>query len=1307
MLDVKKLLKKAIKRKVRVTDALIVSFLISGNLLYAENLTVMKDEIIINENGNGYEPPSGTDIFNNYGTISGSTPYISNSISGNGIYLGNIKTVNNYGIISGSSFNGNEKTRGNGMLGIDETGFETINNYGVISGSTYAEEAPNSNFVSPEYRRVLSSGNGISGNTYNEINNYGFISGFVYAYQPDESGNGISGNTYNEINNNGVISGYGNTPEGYNDTWPIEGYAYSNESANGIYSRQGIENVNNKGIISGFAVVNHGNVSYSGGSDDNGNGVLSGYYNSPAGDIGNINNNGVISGSFIFNTKKSDNSVPGKKFHVGNGIYSNQGIENVNNNGIINGYSYYTKASKFENWIRRSGNGISTAGVIETINNNGTVSGYHGPIDSPSARYIGNGIYTKGTITEGTITKVIESITNNGVVKGSENAILITTNTAPGEDIITNNGILAGRNIVRKASVTQDEHGIPTYENISYTNNGIAITLNPDNSGNISSITNGTGGLVGEKTIINGNISGTDSSILATNLTTSDNLIINGAGVAKGALVVNKDTNLTNSIVNGYNTAVYIEEGKTITATNTTFNGGGFGTFNEVTQKLDYAAVIKGDIGNNTLEILGNSIINGKVDLGAGDDIFKVSDKAQINGAVDLGAGNDNLLVSNGTQINGDLDGGAGTDKLQLGDGNLNINHPLNKHDGNNDGKIDNGDYRGLAIYHEIKNFENIDVKGAVTLYETAKITGESEIKIGKDSSLNLRIDPTKTDGSGRIIGHALYTPGNKNITGEVHTGNGTINEYESKGGGTLNVITNGLGVGGVIAMSELNLPKVALLENTDTSIGTTNLDSNLYVRTDSIIHSATIHTGENPVVLDTGTTPQVGDIKVTVGPDLFELISPPEPPKPPVDPEPPIDPEPPKPPVDPEPPVNKYQPRYTQLNEIYKGLIADSDNINAIYPTTSITLLKQYLDYPVLSESAITEIALGNLLTLLNEIYTASPYSFSSELSRESMGLYSDNIIDNPFKAKEKEWMIYGGLLHLNADLKDKYYYGKNYHGFDTVDKATNLKVDNKVTGAYALAEYGIDSTLSAGAILGGSKNKSDISNGSNLDGNSFYIGGYFKKDIEELRVIGGIGYQYTDYDAKRVAGNMMQSFSYDNDYSDNGLNIYLSGKYNYALGNDFYLVPKAKLSYTYIDQDSVNEGDKPLAMNVDSKSFDVFEGLIGVDLKKVFLHENGKSAIKAGVAYKRILSGYEDDYLTANMKNGSDFDLLVPDKVKNNYIAGIGYEYESQKGVLFNVNGSYSFDVKENNSTKDNSRTKNSANGWSIGVGIGYKLP
>ena len=1322
-------IKSIFKSKVRLTESFLVFFLITGSISYGEVIPEdeVREDIKISNINNQESSGIGLSVSEpliNYGLISGELSQKTDNKtsestssdaknSGIGIEISSDNlTLKNLGVISGSLIqnsgditnanHGNSAGSSSSVSGnainksiIDPTttsslNVDTIKNYGLIKGNV-----------------MSTCGNIISVNDDSSGKNY-YIGGSTH-----ESGNGINLSVtenrlgfiikndliLSNVNNSGVISGVAIKNPGNIETLNRGTAYYSTgfvNSGNGINlsvknskNSSNVENniilkeINNNGIISGNFQIDMGvyggnGLAGSSWGKHSGNGInLSGGITLA---IENLNNIGEISGFFYQNgikTIKENFNDPNNVYiqieaGSGNGInlYTSKKatITNIQNNGLIRGEVFQKASSTIDTdeiigevWTGTgSGNGINMTGftedsALEGLINVGTISGVvkriHGIVFGDESSYSGSGL---------SIYKHVNDFKNLGVIKGSQNAIVSSSVSG------NNYGVLAGQNIVFAGSKDNytnfgTEVEINEDSTIKKVNVGDSGTITLDGYSDVYTILNGTdiGETATEKKEYAGN-----TYISSSNLTSKKNIIINGAGVNKGALDVVNETTIEKGIINGYETALTINGDNKFTGTDVTFNGGGLGEFNEKTKKFDYKAVIKGDEGDNTLNILGNSIINGKVDLGAGDD---------------------SLLVSNGTQINGDMDGGAGTDTLRLGDGVLNMEHPLNNHDGNNDGKIDKGDWRGLAIYHEIKDFENIDITGAVTLYETAKITGESKIHLGKDSSLNLRIDSTKKDDSGRIIGHALYTAGKKVITAESHTE--TITEYESKGGGTLNLITNGIGVGGVIAMSELKQAR-ASLEN----IGTTTLDpnkKNLYIRTDSIIHSATVHTEESPVVLSIGPTPQVGDIKITVNQDLLVVT-----PKP-IDPEPPVNPI--------EPPVNKYQPRYTQLNRIYKSLIADGDNINAIYPTTSITLLKQYLDYPV--QSDVTDMALGNLLALLNEIYTASPYSFSSELSRESMGLYSDAIVDNPFKAKEKEWMVYGGLLHESADLKDRYY-GKNYHGFDTTDKTTNVKVDNKITGAYALAEYGIDTTLSVGGILGGSKNKSDASNGSKLDGNSFYIGGYAKKDIDEFRVIGGLGYQYTDYNAKRVAGNMMQSFSYDNDYNDNGLNIYLSGRYHYALGNDYYLVPKAKLSYTHINQDGVNEGDRPLAMDINSKSFDVFEGLIGVDLKKEFLHTNGKSALKAGVAYKRILSGYEDGYLTANMKNGSDFDLLVPNKVKNNYIVGIGYEYENQKGVLFNINGSYSFDVKESNSVRDNSGTKNSATSWTVGLGIGYRF-
>ncbi|MGL5624843.1 autotransporter domain-containing protein, partial [Cetobacterium sp.] len=1222
--------------------------------------------------------------------------YGDGSRGGNGVNVFNMLTLENLlneGTISGKVklLNTNSNISGNGISIWSENNLEQVNvgkilNNGVISGEV---ELVTTTTYPRDYRGSIFSGNGV------------FINGYNFTSSGIENNGVVLGN----IKSSSTVSGGPN---------PILAYF----SGNGIFINSfgagrleqnilSIEKILNNGVISGESEVfleseeEAAKFNYISGSG------ISIFTSN--GSVANIINNGIIGGRSSFNGN-INNNVEVASYLSGNGVQIvTTNFESITNKGEILGENFVEKDILAEGVF--SGNGLVYArnisvvqnldeseSVVGTISNEGIVSGkdnFNYQITrAPYGQINGNGLVIEGR------NLTLQGILNNGVISGysklpvdvlrngiyrSGNGIFIADSyslplirgvaSAP----IKNYGLIKGANKgieTLNGNVLADNYGVIAGSVESGINENKGVLLEIDTTGNVvqSNVAESTS--VDGKNIINGTNTGVVNSttgiisgdiyVDASNLSTKDNLIINGTGVTTGALNVNEDIILESSIINGYNTAVYVNSGKSFTGNNVIFNGGGL---------IGDIDVIKGDSGDNKVEILGNSIINGDVDLGAGAD---------------------NLLVSNGTQINGDLFGGEGIDSLQLGNGIHNESHPLNNYDSNGDGVIDKGDWRGLAVYNSISEFENINVGGSVTLYETAKINGDTNIHIGAGGSLNLRIDPTKKDLAGRVIGHALYSEGNKTITTEKHEAGANIEDYWQNGdkgnflkGGTLNIITNGLGIGGVIAMSGLPITR-----DTSTSIGSTILDpskENLYIRTDSIIHSATVYK-EGDVASYATTQAQVGDIKVTVNPDI--LVVPPNP-DPPIDPpiEPPI-----KPPV--------YSgPRYNQLNRIYKSLIANGDNINAIYPTTSITLLSEYLNYPVQSESTITDMALGNLLTLLNEIYTASPYSFSNELSRESMELYSDVIIDNPFKARDKEWMIYGGLLHESVDLKDRYY-AKNYHGFDTLDKTTSIKADNKITGAYALGEYGINSSLSVGGILGGSKNKSDISNGSDLDGNAFYIGSYFKKDIENWRILGGIGYQYTDYDAKRKAGNMMQTFSYDNSYEDNGLNIYLSGKYNYPLGDNYYLVPKAKLAYTYIDQDGVNEGGNPLAMDIDSKKFNVFDGTIGVDLKKELFYGEGKGSVKIGVSYKRLFNGSDDEYLTARMRDGSDFDLLIPNKVKNNYSVEVGYEYENQRGVLFNLNGSYSFDVSESNTVRDNSSTKNSEKGWIIGAGIGYRF-
>ena len=690
-----------------------------------------------------------------------------------------------------------------------------------------------------------------------EIENSGIISGSANVTETDIFFNGsgvIITSTSDlenliDITNSGIISGNAS----------IVG---TNISVNGngviITSTSNLENlidITNSGIISGNASITEnasitGNTSIIGTNiSGNGNGVVAtGNLES----LINITNSGIISGnasitedaSITGNTSIIGTNISGN----GNGVVATGNLEsliNITNSGIISG-----NASIIGTDINSNGNGAIITINLESLTNTGVISG---GIIYPLLEE-GNSIHILDMSGNGIVREYISNnIVNNGIIKGSTSAIAAQSISGA----VINNGILAGREIFSNSyeihmfettnSILQ-EINLNTITPTTEINNGIYVKLESetserndgnatgnvkvDSSGNpiIEEIEIGTGGKVtledgSEKTIINGSTTGEktisetilnkesddkmDIYLSSSNLDTTSNVIINGTGIEKGALVVDSETTLTDSIVNGYNTGVYLEQGK-FTAINTTINGGGL--------KND-VAVLKGDENGNIVEILGTSVINGKVELGAGED---------------------SLTIGNSVQINGDLDGGIGEDTLKLGD------KELAKTESN------------LNIYHNINDFENIVVEGDTTLYETSSITGTTNIEIKSGTQVNLRVDSSVQDSDGTYKTHTLFNStsdqliikGDKDkITEEDFNedNNFVVEENESEEGydkvSILNLVTNGLGREAII------------------DLGNVKIEDTVWVKTDSVINQATKNETED------GTT-----ITIEAEKDLFSI---------------------------------------------------------------------------------------------------------------------------------------------------------------------------------------------------------------------------------------------------------------------------------------------------------------------------------------------------------------------------------------------------------------------------------------------------
>ena len=175
---------------------------------------------------------------------------------------------------------------------------------------------------------------------------------------------------------------------------------------------------------------------------------------------------------------------------------------------------------------------------------------------------------------------------------------------------------------------------------------------------------------------------------------------------------------------------------------------------------------------------------------------------------------------------------------------------------------------------------------------------------------------------------------------------------------------------------------------------------------------------------------------------------------------------------------------RYEKLNKIYHSIVSVEDLLGNFNVDDERLVL--FLDY-------------------LNNIYAGSPYSYSSELSRKSAGMFRDIVVDNIFRPEKDKWMIYGGLTHIDGGTKDTYY-GKGYYTTDI--GSSDMDADTKITGAYMLGEYGVSDTLTSGVVIGGNKLKSDLSNGSKVDGSAMYLGAYAKKYLGNLKVTAGAGF-------------------------------------------------------------------------------------------------------------------------------------------------------------------------------------------------------
>ena len=1023
-----------------------------------------------------------------------------------------------------------------------------------------------------------------------------------------------------------------------------------------------------EGDLGAFKLINNGSItgtSTSTKSKEKGCGI----YNVLGANIGSIINNGSITGSATGDGK------------YGIGIYNeSETIASLVNNGLITGTFAKSDGESY---------GIyNYSGRIESLINNGLITGTDMRIGGK-----GHGIYN--------YSGRIESLANNGSITGIATAYgkssMGIINTSSGRiESLANNGSTTG------VSTGDNSTGIGIYNNTSST---------------IGNLTN-NGSITGTSTGSGGEGYGIWNQTMTTIESLANNGLIIGTSTGSGGkgYGISNDSGTISALTN---TGVIY--GKTNAVENS--NGGTITGFN------NYGLLISEDGAEDTVKdaTLANEGLIFKVAGGiytAKDDDYKkfgttaiadgytiINAKAKNNDKTDIG-GTESLSLDNGIltdgkskEINISSDGkyvlNGITDTLKVTGQHNNLNN-----------SIINA-YETAVIMNEsesILTLNNTVVNGGISEGNTVKIAGNgNNFTVKGDSVINTKDGTTaiKVDGNN----NAVVLSGNVIVNGKIEatgTGhflnlNGTSENgmnmlYDISGFKNMNIDNNvtffeNIKVTGTDTVTVEETGILTLRLKKDDKKRTTTPEAihafsenkgGVLIKGDSPSEAGTLNFVTNGIgkeIIVRNITLENMEIKTSsiidsakiydeyihlgAGSDLNGIVNP------------------------------KEVKRYNQLNKIYRSIYSSADADNNLDTLRDILNLPTYLGKNYDYNNRTSEEQLANLLGYLGSVYTESPYSYSSELSRKSTGMFRDIVTENHFRPDLNKWMIMGGLTHADGGTKDTYY-GQNYHGFDGGTADTD--VDMKLTGAYALGKYGYSENVSLGVTVGGNKSEAELSM-SKVEGSSGYIGAFVENYRGNLTLKAGGGIQYSEYDADR---RTLGGHSYNEKYSDMAYDIYLNGRYSNPVGDNLFLEPYGTLSYTYIDQDGADEGDKALAIETDSKSFDYTVGKAGIDLKKVIPHEKGKSTLSAGVSYTKILDGADEEFITGRFKGGSDFDILVAHKNEHSIGLNAKYALELENGVLFDVKGTYAVERDSHNGTGKN-KTKGE---WIIGAGLGYKF-
>ena len=308
-----------------------------------------------------------------------------------------------------------------------------------------------------------------------------------------------------------------------------------------------------------------------------------------------------------------------------------------------------------------------------------------------------------------------------------------------------------------------------------------------------------------------------------------------------------------------------------------------------------------------------------------------------------------------------------------------------------------------------------------------------------------------------------------------------------------------------------------------------------------------------------------------------------------------------------------------------------------------------------------------------LDKIYSSNIYSETVKASYNNVKLNEETILSLARTSEVGKWTAEGKAI-----------YDKSEYDRDGITKDYSSEVES--TGLMGALSYGLDETITAGVAFSGVKQDVDTDGGS-ADADLFYLGVYGNKVYGNYDFTAGLGYQFGKYEADNTIANLSTSDKYDS----KAISGYVQGRYTADLGDGLSVQPKAKLGYTYVDQDDA----KDAYFGVSDAKVSTFDVEVGADLVKTVALEKGKMNLLAGVSYTRAMRDTDSkfDGRFYGAKVSDRFDVLGAEIAENTVKFNVGAEVEHDNGLFYNGGMTYEFGSDDTKA-------------YGVNVGAGYRF-